>query len=289
MASSSSQWHPSVIFIAKHSGKALDFSAGVNHATQNTINGGPGQVFTLVHVEEGFVNIVNKLTGNFLDVNCQSRDNGGEIIQYCSNGGHNQHWKLTDVGDGFVTLTARHSGKVLDVFGLSMEDGGKINQWDHNGGPNQHWKIQRVQSDTVMIRSKSSGHVFEAESSNQGATVFQRPDNGSDNQKFNIDPTSDGYYQLVHVPSGRALDAANNSVEEGTELILWDKHGGSNQQWKPISQPNGFFALQPRHVVEKGVNRVVAVPEGGDTTQNLRIWDFEGEYQDQQMFRFDFV
>jgi O-glycosyl hydrolase len=47
--------------------------------------------------------------------------------------------------------------------------------------------------------------------------------------------------RLVSVASGRCLDVPNVSQTDGTQLIIWDCNGGTNQQWTQLS--NGEFQV----------------------------------------------
>nr|BFE82033.1 hypothetical protein GCM10020093_046340 [Planobispora longispora] len=44
-------------------------------------------------------------------------------------------------------------------------------------------------------------------------------------------PTPAGSRQIRGVASGRCLDVPNSSTADGTQLQLWDCHGGTNQRW----------------------------------------------------------
>jgi len=49
-----------------------------------------------------------------------------------------------------------------------------------------------------------------------------------------VTPTPGGG-QIRGVASGRCLDVPNSSTADGTQIQLWDCHGGSNQQWATTS------------------------------------------------------
>jgi hypothetical protein len=40
--------------------------------------------------------------------------------------------------------------------------------------------------------------------------------------------------RLPHPLSGRCLDDPNASTADGTQLVLWDCNGGTNQQWTAL-------------------------------------------------------
>jgi hypothetical protein len=51
--------------------------------------------------------------------------------------------------------------------------------------------------------------------------------NGSGGQRWTPGANS----SLVGAQSGRCLDASGGSSADGTQLIIWDCHAGTNQRW----------------------------------------------------------
>jgi len=273
-------FHPAVVFIAQHSGKALDCSSGSAH--QQTANGSPGQTFYLVDAGNGYVNIVNKQTGQFLDVEGVSQDNGARVLTWTPHGNANQDFKLVDVGAGYFSIIAKHSGKCLDVNNVSHDDGANITQWDHNNGQNQHWRMDRVRSDAVKIRVKATNRVIAPVGHTDGSRLLSQDDNGSENQRWVLHPTSDGYYHIIHQQSGRAIDVEGGRTDNGTHVCIWDVHTNPWQEFKFHSLGNGWFVLIPRHA--EAHKRALDIPH--DHNANLLIWDQHN--QDNQQVRFDF-
>ena len=67
-----------------------------------------------------------------------------------------------------------------------------------------------------------------------GTKVQLWTSNGGANQKFYLNQTSGGYYQIV--PSyitGSCLDVNGASTADGAIVQLWQTNGGNNQQWIP--------------------------------------------------------
>jgi hypothetical protein len=178
-----------------------------------------------------------------------------------------------------LTITSRHSGKVLDVANVSRDVGARVFQYDHNGGQNQHWRMQYVRSDQVKIRAKHSGHLLEV---NGAGHVVVAADNNSPNQRWIIHPTANGYFNLLHATSNKAIDVSGNNTNNNAEVIVWDLHGGQNQEWRPTSLGNGWFTLTPRHAEPHNKN-LDAPKEWG---ARLILWDRHN--QDNQQFRFEY-
>ena len=54
---------------------------------------------------------------------------------------------------------------------------------------------------------------------------------GGDNQVWTLEPASDGYVRIVARHSGKAMDVAFASPDDGARVIQFTPHGGANQQW----------------------------------------------------------
>ena len=63
------------------------------------------------------------------------------------------------------------------------------------------------------------------------APAIQYPTHGGDNQLWTLEPSSGGYVRLVARHSGKALDVAGASLDDGALVIQYTAHGGTNQQW----------------------------------------------------------
>jgi hypothetical protein len=92
-------------------------------------------------------------------------------------------------------LRAMHSGKCVDVSNNSNANGATIQQYDCNGTGAQQW-------DLVYM---GSGPKFRGQAGN--------------------------YYALRKHNTNMCLDVSAASTENGAQIILWECHGGANQQF----------------------------------------------------------
>ncbi|WP_139216432.1 RICIN domain-containing protein, partial [Streptomyces sp. CC77] len=60
-------------------------------------------------------------------------------------------------------------------------------------------------------------------------------------------PVPSGRFLLVHPALGRALDVQEGSVADGAPVILWDRHGGPNQQWLVSDLGDGHVQIHAAH------------------------------------------
>ncbi|MGI8806529.1 MAG: RICIN domain-containing protein [Acidimicrobiales bacterium] len=80
-----------------------------------------------------------------------------------------------------------------------------------------------------------------------GAGVIVWPPNGGTNQRWSIEPLSDGNVRLVAGHSGKVLDVANASTADGAGVIQWPWNGGPNQRWKMENLGDGTFRFTAGH------------------------------------------
>lgn len=65
--------------------------------------------------------------------------------------------------------------------------------------------------------------------------MAQNPCNGAATQQFNAQAVGDGSYYLTSVTTGNCVDVSGNSTDDGAQVISYQCHNGTNQQWKPQS------------------------------------------------------
>ncbi|MEG3635113.1 family 43 glycosylhydrolase [Micromonospora palythoicola] len=81
--------------------------------------------------------IINRNSGQVVDVQQPNLDNLAVIGQWSSNGNAWQQWRFLDAGNGNVRLQSVHSGKCVDVRDVSTADGAQIIQYTCHDGLNQ--------------------------------------------------------------------------------------------------------------------------------------------------------
>ena len=53
-----------------------------------------------------------------------------------------------------------------------------------------------------------------------------------------------GYFFITNVGSNKVLDVAGSSTKVSTNVVLWGKHGGKNQQFRFVAQGGGYYAIE---------------------------------------------
>ncbi len=82
----------------------------------------------------------------------------------------------------------------------------------------------------------------------------------------------DGTYKLLNRRTGRALDVAGNSRENGAKIHQWEYTGATNQQWKLAAAGGGYYTLVG---VDSGKALDVA-NSSKDEGVAVQQWDFNG-------------
>ena len=132
--------------------------------------------------------IVNRNSGDVLDVNGQSTAAGASIIQWSYWGGNNQQWSLAILDSGLYNITNRNSSLLLDMAGASKVNGDSAIQWTANGALNQQWQVIDIGFGYYQILNHNSGQSLDVNgaSTANGATIIQWPVNGGHNQQWQI-------------------------------------------------------------------------------------------------------
>jgi len=88
--------------------------------------------------------------------------------------------------------------------------------------------------------SKDNGQVI-----TQNACV-----RGAAHQRFRLQPTDGGFYQIVAQHSGKCLDISKESITDSARIVQWDCWGGANQQFRLLPSDNGHHRLIARSSVK---------------------------------------
>ncbi|GIJ07816.1 family 43 glycosylhydrolase [Micromonospora andamanensis] len=120
--------------------------------------------------------IINRNSGQVVDVQQPNLDNLAVIGQWSSNGSAWQQWRFLDAGNGNVRLQSVHSGKCVDVRDVSTADGAQIIQYTCHDGLNQVFSWRSTgdgYQQLVNVNSDKCLNVVGG-STAQGAALEQR-------------------------------------------------------------------------------------------------------------------
>ncbi len=162
----------------------------------------------------------------------------------------------------------RASGRVLNVTGGSTVDGAKVVTWSASNVAWEQWKFNEVATNTYSIIARHSGKGLNVEGGANGTNIIQWPYQGEANAQWRAEFTGDGYFVLISVASGQALDEnlQNNTV------VQYPRHGEYNQQWKlePVSQAPAIVSGTTYRVVNRSTGRILNVT-GGSIQDGVKV------------------
>lgn len=124
------------------------------------------------------------------------------------------------------------TNKCLDIsdYGNSS-DGTRIQQWSCSGQPNQYFDVINVGNDEFAIFNRQTRKVFDIPDNRMlqdGAELQQFRWSGRQNQRFRLVEASGGF-RLVNVASGKCLDVASQSNDDGARIHQWNCGGQRSQ------------------------------------------------------------
>jgi endoglucanase len=135
----------------------------------------------------------------------------------------------------------RYSFKPLEIQGWGTTNGALADQWEYVAGANQQFKVQAAANGSYLLTPMHvSGKCLEVwgwSGANGGAVdMWAYTGTGGNNQNWLIQPTYDGFYKIINVNSGKALEVTLGAdaaipFRNGSAVDQSDYYGGKNQQW----------------------------------------------------------
>ncbi len=256
-----------------HSGHVLGFeSLSDDNGTplcQSDYEAMGHQQWRFAEVEAGWYELIPRSNPN--------KTFGTALVLWDHTGVSKQHWAIEACPSGGYRLRSRAQGQVLAVAGAQVCAGAKLEFADADDEADDQRLLIAALPDAALfepepgvwytLRFAHSGHALTVDewSTQDGAAVVQATNNENLNQQWGFEPAEDGRYFMFprHCPD-KVLDVPGSSKDEGADLIIWAKHGGLNQQWRLVTDKDGFHL---RSAVSKGL---VAV-SGAALTQRARV------------------
>jgi hypothetical protein len=127
------------------------------------------------------------------------------------------------------------SGKCMDVRSLTAGTQPKI--YSCFGGAGQIWTYD---TNTKAVTIGDPDLCLRAAGTTNGSAIVIDACTGAKNEQWELVPSATGLSGIVRsVESGLALDVAGGNTADGTPILLWSPHGGTNQQWTVTSPLQG--------------------------------------------------
>jgi Ricin-type beta-trefoil lectin domain/Ricin-type beta-trefoil lectin domain-like len=193
-------------------------------------HGGPNQLWVITR--NGSV-VFGIGSNKCLDAEGGNSVNGTRIILFNCHGGLNQQWTLGGPSGPIVGI----GGKCIDVQGADAANLTPIILFDCHGGANQQWRTVSL-TGTMIVGLANKCLDAQGGSTENLTPIILFNCHGGANQRWAFkvtDPTFTGggpvIGTIVGQGSGKCLDVQGANAANLTPIILFDCHGGPNQQW----------------------------------------------------------
>lgn len=205
------------------------------------------QRFEVTYVGGGYYKILAEHSGKSFDVTSGSSSNGANLQQYAWANAEAQLWKFVDAGNGYYYLRSK-CGTVVDIASKTPANGVNAYLWQFTGSNSQKWKVtassyRPVKDGEYIIASAKSGDYTMAVS---GSNIQLSAFTGGSEQKFKVTYVSGGYYKIISSSTGKALDVANGSADNKTNLQVYTWNNTSAQLWKFVDAGNGSYYIKSK-------------------------------------------
>ena len=238
------------------------------------------QKFYISSIGNGYYQIAALHSGKALDVAYSNPFSGANVQQYSYHGLLNQQWELQDAGDGYYYILSR-LGTALDNAWGNAVNNNNVQTYEVNQTNSQRWKLVPVDMGTItegtyVIESgNSADRVLDINgfSTENGGNleIYERKETDNANQQFAFRYKGGGYYQIIAVHSGKALDVENQSPESFANCHQWEVHDGDSQLWQFLDAGDGYYYI--RNKLGCYLNNVWGSTE---LSNNVMLYQYDG-------------
>lgn len=139
-----------------------------------------------------------------------------------------EKWHLVKTKDGYYNIIHNSTKLAVD---LNLESG-NLTLWQLHDGANQKWKLYTVNGDRLIFESVSRPGMVITLNDDNNINLQSYSENNKKQlwQLFAGQTLSDGLYEISISSSKNAVIDANGT-HDGDNVSIWEKHGGSNQEW----------------------------------------------------------
>ncbi|WP_394840948.1 RICIN domain-containing protein [Pendulispora brunnea] len=165
-------------------GVPVVLQAGSNTVTFANPSGWAPDIDRITVNGAGYVGVVNRGSGKYLDVSDASTADRATIEQSAGRGRASQQWALGDAGEGHFKVVNRNSGKWLSIPGPTTTQGTQLIQSGDDGSSNAQWALTPVRGGYYDVVSRYDGQNMDTR---QGSSaVVQWADHGGSSQQWSF-------------------------------------------------------------------------------------------------------
>ena len=236
-------------------------------------------------IREGQYMILNKGSGNYMDVEGPSMSSGAYIQQWEYHTGNQAKWNVMLMSNGDYVIQSVYSQKYLRVEDGSSSSGAAIIQFENYSWTSTRWKIEETASGAYkivpMLVSNFAVKVPSNSSSNGVNLVQQAYTNDTnyyDEWIFdNIGEThgidNGEVYTIKATHSNKVVTATNGTTNNGTNISQYALTPGHQwQRWKFLYLGNGEYKIQ-----DMNSGKLLSISASSSSNRaNAQLWYDDG-------------
>ncbi len=213
------------------------------------------QRWYLKPVEGGYYKIISVNSGKPLYLESGSKVEGANIVQWDDSDSDSQKWAIIAQDDGSYNIISKAAGRYVSTLSLSPQIGmnvctaRKTAEYAQNFVFTKVYTVQDgvdIEPGTYKISTSSNSTLvidMPYSDTNNGICIELHQDNAGNNQRYNITHTSDGYYMIECVATGKYLTVEYASGLSGSRICQWEYNNGDNQKWIIIKNDDGTYTI----------------------------------------------
>lgn len=237
------------------------------------------------NIREGQYMILNKGSGNYMDVEGPSKLSGAYIQQWEYHTGNQAKWNIILMSNGDYVIQSVYSQKYLRVADGSSSGGAAIIQFENCNWTSTRWKIEETSSGGYKIVPMlvSNFAIMVPSNSNDNGTnlvqnAYTNDTNYYDEWIFdNIGETpginNGEVYTIKASHSNKVITAENGSTNNGTNISQYTLTPGYQwQRWKFLYLGNGEYKIQ-----DMNSGKLLSISASSSSNRaNAQLWYDDG-------------
>ena len=219
---------------------------------------GDNQLWYVIE-ESGYYKIVNKASGNVIDIFANETADATKVVLWESLGENNQRFSSLMVNGSQLNpfkgvtkkptyrIRGKQSSRLIDVSGPSDANGTNIHLWDDLNAPNQKWSFNRVDTDYFWLEpAHAQGSCLNVDYDfvTNGNNIHLWKYGFAGNTQWKVKKEIDGFFIFENKGSGKCFETSSSGVNNGTNIQQWDFTGNDNQKWS-IESSEIYYPKDP--------------------------------------------
>jgi hypothetical protein len=210
------------------------------------------QIWNFTRNSDGSYKIISCLSGEAIDLDNASDEDGTNIKMYGNYNSNAQDWFIYQRSDGTYYFRSKCSNnRVFDIPGGSFDEGSNIQLWTGNDTDAQKFYISKCASvlnlgdelKSLIINTECWRPIMQTEDGN----IVLGEENAENMPKIlwhwyrNPDK---GFYTIYSYYNGKVLDVENAEDKNGANVQCYNYHDSYAQRWYVLQRDDGSILLK---------------------------------------------